>query len=154
MTPDISISRARLEDVEAMKALLDDFAKTGDLLARSRLAFYETIRDFVVGRQGGEVVGLSALHVCWKDLGEVRSLAVRRDLQGRGIGRLLVEKCLEDARELGLARVFALTYRPDFFAGVGFHQVDKSELPHKIWQDCVHCTKFPECDEIAVIRVV
>jgi amino-acid N-acetyltransferase len=149
-----TIARARLEDVEAMKALLDDFAGSGDLLARSRLALYETIRDFVVARQGDEVIGLSALHVCWRDLGEVRSLAVRRDRHGGGIGRMLVERCLEDARDLGLGRVFALTYRPDFFGTLGFHRVDKAELPHKVWQDCVHCAKFPDCDEIAVIREV
>lgn len=152
--PHLDLSRARLEDVEDMKALLDDFAKAGDLLARSRLSLYETIRDFVVLREEGQVVGLSALHICWIDLAEVRSLAVRRDRQGRGYGRLLVERCLADARDLGLKRVFALTYRPDFFGALGFRRVDKSELPHKVWQDCVHCAKFPECDEIAVMREI
>ena len=150
--PNVRIARARLEDVEGMKALLDDFAKSGDLLARSRLSLYETIRDFYVLKEGNEVVGLSALHVCWIDLAEVRSLAVRRDRHGQGLGRLLVERCLEDARDLGLSRVFALTYRPDFFATLGFRRVDKSELPHKVWQDCVHCAKFPDCDEVAVMR--
>jgi amino-acid N-acetyltransferase len=149
--PNARIARARLEDVEGMKALLDDFARSGDLLARSRLSLYETIRDFHVLKEGAEVVGLSALHVCWSDLAEVRSLAVRRDRHGLGLGRLLVERCLADARELGLSRVFALTYRPDFFAALGFRRVDKSELPHKVWQDCVHCAKFPDCDEIAVM---
>ncbi|GAB4276058.1 MAG: N-acetyltransferase [Deferrisomatales bacterium] len=152
MSQEMRIERARLEDVEAMKALLDDYARTGDLLARSRLSLYESIRDFVVARMGGEIVGLSALHVCWIDLGEVRSLAVRRDLQRRGIGRLLVERCLEDARELGLRRVFSLTYQPEFFGALGFREADKSELPHKVWQDCIHCVKFPDCDEIAVMR--
>lgn len=149
-----TIARARLEDVEGMKALLDEFARAGDLLARSRLSLYETIRDFYVLKEGGEIVGLSALHICWIDLAEVRSLAVRRDRQGKGYGRLLVERCLEDASELGLKRVFALTYRPEFFGALGFRRVDKSELPHKVWQDCVHCSKFPECDEVAVMREV
>lgn len=153
-TAAVSIDRARLEDVEAMKALLDDFAQSGDLLARSRLSLYETIRDFFVLREGKEIVGLSALHICWIDLAEVRSLAVRRDRQGKGYGRLLVERCIEDARALGLRRVFALTYRPDFFGALGFRRVDKSELPHKVWQDCVHCAKFPECDETAVMREI
>jgi amino-acid N-acetyltransferase len=148
----ITLDRARLADVEAMKALLDDFARTGDLLARSRLDLYESIRDFVVARRGDELVGLSALRICWIDLAEVRSLAVRRDCQRQGIGRLLVERCLREARELGLARVFALTYRPDFFQTLGFHEVEKSALPHKVWQDCIHCVKFPECDETAVMR--
>ncbi|MFU8855666.1 MAG: N-acetyltransferase [Deferrisomatales bacterium] len=147
-----TVERARLQDVEAMKGILDDFARSGDLLARSRLDLYESIRDFVVAREGGELVGLSALRICWIDLAEVRSLAVRRDRQRRGIGRVLVERCLQEAQELGLARVFALTYRPHFFQTLGFHEVEKSTLPHKVWQDCVHCVKFPECDETAVMR--
>lgn len=148
----VSVARAHLQDVEGIKALLDDFARTGDLLPRSRLALYEDIRDFFVLREGGSIVGCSALHICWSDLAEVRSLAVRRDRQGLGWGRLLVERCIADAVDLGLKRVFALTYRPDFFGALGFRRVDKSELPHKVWQDCVHCAKFPECDEIAVMR--
>ncbi|MBI5440268.1 MAG: N-acetyltransferase [Deltaproteobacteria bacterium] len=148
----MQLSRARLEDVEAMKALLDEFARSGDLLARPRLALYESIRDFVVAKQGSEIIGLGALHICWIDLGEVRSLAVRRDRQRLGLGRLLVESCLEDARALGLKRVFALTYKPGFFHSLGFETVDKSSLPHKVWQDCVHCPKFPDCDETAVTR--
>ncbi|MDW7711412.1 MAG: N-acetyltransferase [Deferrisomatales bacterium] len=147
-----TVERARLQDVEAMKGILDDFARSGDLLARSRLDLYESIRDFVVAREGGELVGLSALRICWIDLAEVRSLAVRRDRQRRGIGRVLVERCLQEAQELGLARVFALTYRPHFFQTLSFHEVEKSTLPHKVWQDCVHCVKFPECDETAVMR--
>lgn len=150
--PAVTLERARLADVEVMKALLDDFARSGDLLARSRLDLYEHIRDFVVARLEGEIVGLSALHISWIDLAEVRSLAVKRDLQRRGIGRILVEHCLREAAELGLKRVFALTYQPEFFGTLGFHAVDKSALPHKVWQECVHCVKFPDCDEIAVIR--
>lgn len=148
----LTVDRACLADVEAMKALLDDFARSGDLLARSRLDLYENIRDFVVARSNGEIIGLSALHICWIDLAEVRSLAVKREIQRQGIGRLLVERCLQDAAELGLKRVFALTYQPVFFGALGFREVEKSELPHKVWQECIHCVKFPDCDEIAVMR--
>jgi amino-acid N-acetyltransferase len=151
---DVLVDRARLDDVEAMKTILDDYARTGDLLPRSRLALYEGLRDFVVAREGNQIVGLSALHICWVDLGEVRSLAVERDHLGRGIGRTLVDRCLADATELGLEKVFALTYRPGFFHTLGFSGVEKSELPHKVWQDCIHCAKFPECDEVAVMRDV
>ena len=151
---EITIERARLDDVEAMKAILDNSAASGDLLARSRLSLYETIRDFAVARRKGELVGLGALHVCWIDLGEVRSLAVRQDLQGGGVGRALVEHCLTDAIELGLRQVFSLTYRPGFFKKLGFHEVEKSELPHKVWQDCVNCSKFPDCDEVAMLHEV
>lgn len=148
----IAVGRARLEDVEAMKSILDEFARAGELLPRSRLDLYENIRDFVVARLDGRIVGLCALHICWIDLAEVRSLAVRRENQRRGVGRVLVESCVREAQELGLRRVFALTYRPGFFSDMGFREVDKSELPHKVWQDCIHCSKFPECDEVAVIR--
>jgi amino-acid N-acetyltransferase len=150
--PELSVEWARLEHVEAMKTILDDFARSGDLLGRSRLDLYENIRDFVVARRGNEILGLSALHIAWIDLAEVRSLAVKREFQRQGIGRLLVEKCLEDAVKLGLKRVFALTYQPVFFATLGFHEVDKAQLPHKVWQACIHCVKFPDCDEVAVMR--
>ena len=149
---EITIERARLSDVEAMKKILDDYAASGDLLARSRLSLYETIRDFAVARREGELVGLGALHVCWVDLGEVRSLAVRRELQGGGVGRMLVDRCLADAADLGLRQVFSLTYRPGFFRKLGFGEVEKSELPQKVWQDCVHCSKFPDCDEVAMLH--
>ncbi len=154
MNPEILVERARLADVEAIKALLDDYARSEELLARSRLDLYESIRDFVVARAGAEVVGVSALHVCWIDLGEVRSLAVKRDLQRHGVGRQLVERCHQDAVQLGLRKVFALTYQPGFFAKLGYAVVEKSELPHKVWQVCLNCVKFPECDEIAVMREV
>ncbi len=151
---EITIERARLSDVEAMKKILDDYAASGDLLARSRLSLYECIRDFFVARRAGVLVGLGALHVCWADLGEVRSLAVQRELQGGGVGRALVESCLADAAELGLRQVFSLTYRPGFFCKLGFGEVDKAQLPHKVWQDCVNCSKFPDCDEVAMLHEV
>jgi amino-acid N-acetyltransferase len=90
------------------------------------------------------------LHICWEDLAEVRSLAVDENYEGRGIGRQLVEACLQEAREIGLKKVFALTYKDQFFAKLGFRIIEKSELPHKIWGDCIKCAKFPECDEIAM----
>ncbi len=149
---EIRIERATLTDVEAMKGILDHFAAEGQLLARSRLDLYEGIRDFWVAREGDALVGVAALHVCWIDLGEVRSLAVRPDRQGRGAGRRLVDACLAEARDLGLRRLFALTYRPGFFSKVGFREVPKSGLPHKVWQVCIQCVKFPDCDEVAMMR--
>ncbi|GAB6082473.1 hypothetical protein JCM30471_13870 [Desulfuromonas carbonis] len=108
---------------------------------------YENIRDFYVFEENGETVGTVCLHICWEDLAEVRSLAVSADCEGRGLGRELVEACLVEARDLGMKRVFALTYKPVFFAKLGFHEIEKSELPQKIWGDCMKCAKFPECDE-------
>lgn len=152
MNQEAVIDRARLADVEDMKRLLDQYAKSGDLMARPRIALYEHIRDFFVARVGGQVVGLCALHVCWSDLGEIRSLAVEKERQGQKIGRRLVEACIGDARALGISRLFTLTYKPGFFETLNFTIVDKATLPNKVWQECVNCVKFPDCDEIALIR--
>lgn len=151
---DLVAERPLLTDVDKMKKILDIFAASGELLARSRMDFYEKIRDFYVVRQEGEIVGLSALHVLWEDLAEIRSLAVLNEHQHKGIGGFLVEKCLEDAQALGIAKVFTLTYRPTFFQRHGFTEVDKSALPHKVWKACLDCVQFPDCNEIALIREV
>jgi amino-acid N-acetyltransferase len=147
----VIVTRARLIDVELMKEVLDVFVEDGDLLGRSRLDFYEKIRDFCVASVDGEIVGLSALHVLWEDLAEVRSLAVNKDYQATGIGAKLLDYNLAEAREMGISKVFTLTYRPGFFSRYGFVEVDKSLLPHKVWKDCLDCNKFPNCDEIAMI---
>ena len=152
MKGDFTIERPRLVDVDRMKKILDVFAGKGELLARSRMDFYEKIRDFHVVRMDGEIIGLSALHVLWEDLAEIRSLAVVDEAQGKGIGGMLVERCMADATELGIAKVFTLTYRPGFFQKHGFAEVDKSALPHKVWKACLECVQFPDCNEIALIR--
>jgi amino-acid N-acetyltransferase len=151
---EILIQRARLADVDEMKVILDHYAKEGELLNRSRMDMYERIRDMIVARVGGEIIGMAAFHVLWQDLGEVRSLAVSPDRRSAGVGGKLLEACMEDAKELGIRKVFSLTYRPEFFEGHGFTQVDKSELPHKVWKDCLNCVTFPDCDEVALIREV
>jgi amino-acid N-acetyltransferase len=126
------------------------YASNGMMLSRSLSELYEAIRDFYVWEENGVVVGTVCLHICWEDLAEVRSLAVDENYEGRGIGRKLVEACLQEARQIGLKKVFALTYKDQFFAKLGFHLIEKSQLPHKIWGDCIKCPKFPDCDEIAM----
>lgn len=144
------IRKARMADAKPIHKLLLTYAQQGLMLSRSLSDIYEGIRDFYVFEADGEVVGTVCLHICWADLAEVRSLAVDARQEGRGLGRQLVEACLAEARGLGLARVFALTYKPGFFGKLGFHEIEKSELPQKIWSDCIKCPKFPECDEIAM----
>jgi amino-acid N-acetyltransferase len=144
------VRKARIPDAKAIHKLLMNYAKDGLMLSRSLAEIYETIRDFYVFEDQGEVVGTVCLHICWEDLAEVRSLAVAERMGGRGIGRLLVESCIDEARHLGLKKVFALTYKPEFFGKLGFGIIEKSELPHKIWGDCIKCAKFPECDETAM----
>ena len=144
------IRHARISDARIIHQLLLVYAKDGQLLGRSLADIYDTIRDFYVYEESGQVLGVGALAICWEDLAEVRSLAVAQGQQGKGVGRKIVEACLAEAREMGLKRVFALTYQPDFFKRLGFHDIEKSELPQKIWGDCVKCVKFPDCDEFAL----
>ena len=127
------------------------FANRGDMLSRSLSELYESLRDFYVVEEDGVLLGASALHIVWEDLAEVRSVAVLEDSGRKGIGSSLVQACISEAQELGLKRIFCLTYKPDFFAKHGFRLVDKSELPHKVWGDCIKCAKFPDCDENAMI---
>lgn len=145
------IRKAALTDTQAIHKLLIGFAKDGLVLPRSLAEIYESIRDFHVCEQDELVVGVVALSIYWEGLAEVRSLAVHPEYGGRGIGRDLVKACLAEARELGLKQVFALTYQPVFFSRLGFLEVEKAELPQKIWRDCMKCAKFPDCDEIAFI---
>lgn len=144
------IRKALIPDVRNIHRLLLDYARDGLLLSRSLAELYESLRDFYVYEIDGRVVGTAALNICWEDLAEVRSLAVHPDFNGRGVGRELVLACLEEARRLGLRRVFALTYKQAFFEKLGFSVIEKSQLPHKIWGDCMKCAKFPDCDEIAL----
>jgi len=146
------IRKARMRDVKAIQKLVAEYAKKGDMLPRSLSEIYENLRDyFVFTEDGGDIVGSAAIHIMWEDLAEVRSVAVREDRMGRGVGTRLVEACISEAIILGIPRVFALTYRPEFFEKLGFARVDKSELPQKIWTDCLKCSKFPDCDEIALL---
>ncbi|MDK2848592.1 MAG: amino-acid N-acetyltransferase [Desulfuromonadales bacterium] len=144
------IRKARIPDVKIIHKLLLGYAQQGLMLSRSLADVYECLRDFYILEQGGEVVGAVALHICWEDLAEIRSLAVASAHERRGVGRQLVQACLDEARELGLKHVFALTYQPGFFEKMGFDYIEKSELPQKIWSDCLKCPKFPDCDEIAM----
>ena len=141
-----------MSDVKTIQTLIAEYARKGDMLPRSLSSIYENLRDYFVYESGdGEVIGSAAIHIMWEDLAEVRSLAVREGEMGRGIGTKLVEACISEAIVLGITRIFALTYRPDFFRRLGFREVDKSELPHKIWSDCLKCPKFPDCDEVALV---
>jgi amino-acid N-acetyltransferase len=144
------IRKAIIPDVREIHRLLLDYARDGLLLSRSLAELYESVRDFYVFEVDGKVVGTAALNICWEDLAELRSLAVHPDYNGRGAGKELVQACLDEARRLGIRRVFALTYKQAFFEKLGFAVIEKSQLPHKIWGDCMKCAKFPDCDEIAL----
>ena len=146
------IRKARIKDVKEIHLILKHFAQEGLLLARSISSLYDQLRDFIVFEGEDEsILGICALHIMWEDLAEIRSLAVKEVAQRKGIGRQLVKHCLREAESFGLDRVFTLTYQAGFFRTLGFADIDKKELPHKIWSDCIHCTMFPDCDEEALI---
>lgn len=121
------------------------------MLARARTTLYEGIREFSVVEVEGKVAAVGSLHVLWNDLAEIRALAVAPAYIRKGLGKALVETFLQEAKELELPRVFALTYTPEFFAKCGFRLIDKEDLPQKVWKECVNCPQFPNCEESAVI---
>jgi amino-acid N-acetyltransferase len=148
----LKVEKAKISDVSQMHQLINYFADKDEMLPRSLSELYENVRDCFVIREGEEVLGCVALHVFWSDLAEIRSLAVTKDSQEKGVGAKLVEACLKEAEELGITTVFCLTYQPAFFEQFGFSQVDKMELPKKVWTECYRCPKFPDCSEVAVTR--
>jgi len=148
---DLLVRRATLNDVEAMHALINHFAAQGLMLSKSRSHLYQNIRDFFVAECEGTFAGCGALHVLWCDLGEIRSLAVDERFHGNGVGRQIVEALIQDAYDLELPQIFALTYQRDFFKRLGFQEVPKESMPRKVWGECMDCPKFPNCDETAVV---
>lgn len=145
------IRKAVAGDIKVIHRLVNEFARRQEMLPRSLNELYENIRDFFVYEEDGAIKGVCAVHVLWEDLAEIKSLAVRTEFQRKGVGRALVKRCLKEVKRLGIRRVFALTYQPEFFRKLGFKDIDKSALPQKIWGDCIHCPRFPECDEFALI---
>ena len=172
--PPGTLRKAAVVDVPEIHKLIMHYANKRRMLPVSLSRLYECVRDFFVyelkegtlpspkcpsdtpkSRSQREasplLVACGALHVLWEDLAEVRSVAVRQDLRGKGIGRVLVEACKEEAKALRIPRVFCLTYSPRFFQHLGFREVDKASLPHKIWADCINCPQFPDCAEVPLV---
>ncbi len=144
--------KAKINDVKQMHVLVNKFAGKGEMLPRALSEIYENLRDyFVIRARGGKVIACGALHISWADLAEVKSLAVVKDKHRKGIGAALIKACLEEAQSLGIPRIFCLTYKPGFFMRQGFRQVEKMELPRKVWAECYSCPKFPDCDEVALV---
>lgn len=151
----VTLRRATVRDVPAMGRIINDAAEFGLMLPKSLAALYENVREFhvaVVSEQ--EVVGCCGLSIVWANLAELASLAVAPSHRGQGLGRRLVEACLEEARALGIRRVMTLTYEQAFFEKRGFAVVDRLNLPHKVWAECVRCPKHDACDEIAMIHTL
>ncbi|MGN6367605.1 MAG: N-acetyltransferase [Phycisphaerae bacterium] len=150
----MKIRAATVRDVPGIAGLIGVYAQRGKMLFRSHAELYEAVRDFFVAEEEGKIVGICALEIVWADLAEVRSLAVDPSQQGKGIGKMLVNAVVEEARRLEIHRVFSLTYEQGFFEKLGFGVVDKSALPLKVWSVCIKCPKRDGCDEIAMVRTV
>jgi amino-acid N-acetyltransferase len=150
----MKVRNARIADARAICSLISNYAERDRMLARSMADIYENLHSFTVVELNGTVVGCCALAIIWADLAEIKSLAVDEAKKGSGVGKLLVNTALKRARQLGLARVFALTLNPDFFEKLGFQIIEKDSLPMKVWKDCAKCPKQQNCDEIAVINTM
>jgi amino-acid N-acetyltransferase len=146
------IRKPTVKDVPGIAELINGYAQNGIMLPRPISQLYDNLRDYYVIEIEGKIAGCGALHVTWSDLAEIRGLALKEDIKGKGYGRRLVEKFLNEAVELGVKKVFALTYQTDFFKRMGFIEINKTELPQKIWNECVNCIHFPDCNEIAMVK--
>ncbi len=151
----IQVRPARLADVPAMHALINQFAAEKLMLSRPLGELYENVRDFLIAEaEVGGLVGCAAVHIDTDSIGELKALAVAKSAHGQGVGKALVAGCLDAAAALGLERLFCLTYQAEFFAKLGFVRVDRSRLPTKVWSECVRCHRFLDCDEVAMWRLV
>lgn len=150
----MTIRHAVINDASGILDVIQPYVEDEIVLPIPVYRLYERIRDFVVVEENGVIIGCGSLLITWHDLAEIRSLVIRKGHQGRGVGRRLVDALVDEARELGIAKVFVLTFETGFFARVGFQTVPKEALPHKVWKDCTHCPRFTHCDEIAMEQVL
>lgn len=146
------IRNAKIKDIKQIHKIINYFANKDLMLARSINELHEHLRDFLVYEANKKIVAVVALHICWEDLVEIKSLAVELKYQNKRIGVKLVESCIKEAKSLGAKRILVLTYEDKFFRRLGFKKISHSKLPHKIWAECIKCPKFPDCKEIAMIK--
>lgn len=149
----MKLRRATLADAQEITGLVNYwYHKTGDVLPRSLDSVCESIRNWVVAEDEEGLFGCGSLVVLGPDLVEIRSVVVRPGYQGNGVGRQIVEQLLKDAEEIKAPTVFTLTKSVGFFEKLRFEVTEMENFPHKVWKDCVHCSKFPVCDEVAMVR--
>jgi amino-acid N-acetyltransferase len=150
----LTVRKATMSDIHALLKLINDYAANGIMLPRTEFEMSQNIRDFTAAFTGGQLVGCGALHFYTPTTAEVRSLAVDPALKTHGIGRRIVEILEQEAIENNLHAIFAFTYVPGFFEKMGFREVERGELPLKVWKDCLRCPKFECCDEIAMLKAL
>ncbi|MBA3066492.1 N-acetyltransferase [bacterium] len=145
------ITRANVQDAKQVYEIIRKHAAKSVVLPRPLASIYEHIREFFVYRIKDRILGIVALHIVWEDMAEVRSLVVDSRHRKKGIGRKLIQQTLEEAAKLNVPNVFALTREEAFFKKAGFKRITKDKLPQKVWNDCINCPLFPDCDEVPVI---
>jgi len=146
--------KAKMSDIEKIAALINFYAEKGAMLPRTIPYMYQRVREYTVIEDNGAIIAVGSLHILWSDLAEICSLAVRPENISNGLGLSLVERLLQEGRELEIKNIFTLTYQPIFFEKCGFARIEKENLPQKVWTECINCPKFPNCDEIALIRKI
>lgn len=150
----IIVRKAAIEDIRQIHRLLHTYSHQGDLIPRPLSDLYDRVRDFSVAADTvtKQVVGCCALQFCWEELAEIRSLVVENDYRRKKVASGLVTACIAEAKAYGMAKLFCLTFKPDFFSKFGFVRIERSDLPLKIWSDCMLCVKFPDCEAIAMMK--
>jgi len=148
----MKIRPAKVKDVKPMHSIIEFYANRQEMLHRPINDIYENIQEFSVCEDKGKVVGCGALHVSWEDLAEIKALAIASGYQKKGIGSKLVSELENRAKDLGIKKVFALTFKPPFFSKLGYKKIKRDELPHKIWGECVKCHLFPDCGEVPLAK--
>lgn len=147
----MNIRKAVMSDVDTIYKLIEHYAQEGKLLARTRTSLCENLQSMFVVAEEDEILAVAGLHILWEDLAEIRSLVVAPNHAGKGIGKQLVNHIVEEAAKLEISKLLSLTYQVDFFKSCGFTIVEKETMPQKVWKDCINCSKFPNCDETAML---
>ena len=148
------VRKARLGDVNDMFRIINHYAEMQLMLPKTQLQLYENLRDYSIVTEvsaPNRVLACGALHIYWENLAEIRAVAVAPGITRKGVGTLLIEHLLEEARELEIEQVFVFTYEPKFFGRFGFIQVEHRTMPLKVYNECFHCPKFNKCDELAMV---
>jgi amino-acid N-acetyltransferase len=147
----MNIRPAKVMDVKEIHKLIEYHANNKEMLHRSLSAIYENIQEFVVLENEDKIVGCGALHVSWENLAEIKALAISDEYKGQGFGRKIVKTLQYNAKNIGVSRVFALSFKPKFFIKLGYEVIPKETLPHKIWSECINCHLFSECGEVPLL---
>lgn len=139
-------------DAAVIERLIASEVESSGLLPRTAAEIRESIRDFFVAEEAGQVIGCGALHLYGLHLAEIRSITVRADYRGKGVGRVLVEALFAEAERQRVTCICLFTKIPDFFSRLGFRVAERASLPEKVFKDCLHCPKLYACDEVAMVR--